>query len=446
MLAFLTLLLECLLLAILQANGIAERPVGVILVMIAAFSFVYFWEIGRSRKLRPVVLPLVLGYLMRLFLLLFDLYGRGIYILPNSGTDSEGFYRRGLLYAQEGLPQGGGFVSVVGTLFSWFGDTRLFVQFLLMLFSMVAIHMADVAMRELRVEDRQRKYAMYVLCLLPNFGILSSIFLRESLVTMFISVSLVCFVRWLNGRSDLWFLLAFVFSFAAARFHSGSVAVAVGYIVVRLLYNRRQGAFKFTWRSIVPAIFFVLVFVFLFNNYSDTLFGKMTGVDSLEDIANTSTVAGSSYAAYVGNSSTPLNMLLYTPLRLVFFLFSPFPWQWRGLSDIIAFCFSSMFYLLVFVRVTSYLRSRAQKNRRVIIALLIVALVTAFVFAWGVVAAGTAVRHRDKMVVLYAVLLGMTWKPEVRRPVRCKMKSPLKEGSKYEKYADHRSWISYGGN
>ena len=299
MLAFLTLLLECLLLAILQANGIEERPVGVILVMIAAFSFVYFWEIRRSRKLRPVVLPLVLGYLMRLFLLLFDLYGRNIYSLPNSGADSEGFYRRGLLYAQEGLPQGGGFVSVVGTLFSWFGDTRLFVQFLLMLFSMVAIHMADVAMRELRVEDRQRKYAMYVLCLLPNFGILSSIFLRESLVTMFISVSLVCFVRWLNGRSDLWFLLAFVFSFAAARFHSGSVVVAVGYIVVRLLYNRRQGTFKFTWRSIVPAIFFVLVFVFLFNNYSDTLFGKMTGVDSLEDIANTSTIAGSSYAAYV---------------------------------------------------------------------------------------------------------------------------------------------------
>ena len=414
MLAFLTLLLECLLLAILQANGIAERPVGVILVMIAAFSFVYFWEIGRSRKLRPVVLPLVLGYLMRLFLLLFDLYGRGIYILPNSGTDSEGFYRRGLLYAQEGLSQGGGFVSVIGTMFSWFGDTRIFVQFLLMLCSMIAIHMADVAMRELRVEDRQRKCAMYVLCLLPNFGILSSIFLRESLVTMFISISLVCFIRWLNNSSDLWFLFAFLFAFAAARFHSGSVAVAAGYIVVRLLYNKKRGVFRLTWQSIIPAIFFMLVFVFLFNNYSDVLFGKMTGVDSLEDIANTSTVAGSSYAAYVGNSSTPLNMLLYTPLRLVFFLFSPFPWQWRGLSDIIAFCFSSMFYLLVFVRVTSYLRSRAQKNRRVIIALLIVALVTAFVFAWGVVATGTAIRHRDKMVVLYAIMLGVTWLPQNR--------------------------------
>ena len=98
MLAFLTLLLECLLLAILQANGIAERPVGVILVMIAAFSFVYFWEIGRSRKLRPVVLPLVLGYLMRLFLLLFDLYGRDIYSLPNSGADSEMFYQLGIQY------------------------------------------------------------------------------------------------------------------------------------------------------------------------------------------------------------------------------------------------------------------------------------------------------------------------------------------------------------
>lgn len=408
MLACLTLLLECLLLAILQANGIEERPVGAMLMMIAVFSFVYFWGIGRSRKLRPVVLPLVLGYLMRLFLLLFDLYGRDIYSLPNSGADSEMFYQLGIQYTFGVASQRGVFVAVVGTLFSRMGDTRIFVQFLLMLCSMVAIHMADAAMRELRVENRRRKYAMYVLCLLPNFGIVSSIFLRESLVTMFISISLVCFVRWLNGRSDLWFLLAFVFSFAAARFHSGSVAVAVSYIVVRLLYNKKRGVFRLTWQSIVPAIFFMLVFVFLFNNYSDTLFGKMTGVDSLEDIANTSTVAGSSYAAYVGNSSTPLNMLLYTPLRLVFFLFAPFPWQWRGLSDIIAFCFSSMFYLLVLVRAVSYLKKREQKNRQAVIALLIVALATAFVFAWGVVATGTAIRHRDKMVIVYGVLLSLT--------------------------------------
>lgn len=414
MLACLTLLLECLLLAILQANGIEERPVGAMLMMIAVFSFVYFWGIGRSRKLRPVVLPLVLGYLMRLFLLLFDLYGRDIYSLPNSGADSEMFYQLGIQYTFGVASQRGVFVAVVGTLFSRMGDTRIFVQFLLMLCSMVAIHMADAAMRELRVENRRRKYAMYVLCLLPNFGIVSSIFLRESLVTMFISISLVCFVRWLNGRSDLWFLLAFVFSFAAARFHSGSVAVAVSYIVVRLLYNKKRGVFRLTWQSIVPAIFFMLVFVFLFNNYSDTLFGKMTGVDSLEDIANTSTVAGSSYAAYVGNSSTPLNMLLYTPLRLVFFLFAPFPWQWRGLSDIIAFCFSSMFYLLVLVRAVSYLKKREQKNRQAVIALLIVALATALVFAWGVVATGTAIRHRDKMVVLYAIMLGVTWLPQNR--------------------------------
>lgn len=406
--SFFTLLLECLLMAMLQANGIEGRPVVAMLIAIGVFSLAYFWDLGRSQRLKTVVAPLVLGYLMRLFLLLFDLYGRGIYPLPNSGADTEAFYRAGLQYALGYPTREGAFISVAGTLFSWLGNSRIFVQFLLMLCSMVALHMAERIMEELNVEDAQRSRAMYIVCLLPNFAILSSIFSRESIVTMFIAVSLACFVRWFVGHGEPWLLLACIFALCASRFHSGSMAVAVGYIIVRLLYNNRQKSFHFTWKNVIPALFFLLMFVFLFNNYADTLFGKMAGVDSLEDIANTNAAGGSSYAAYVGNSNNLFNMVIYTPLRLVFFLFSPFPWQWRGLSDIIAFCFSSVFYLWVLGRTVSYLKSVSLEKRAVITALLIVGLSTAFVFAWGVSNTGTAVRHRDKMVVLYGVLWALT--------------------------------------
>ena len=79
--------------------------------------------------------------------------------------------------------------------------------------------------------------------------------------------------------------------------------------------------------------------------YADVLFEKFGRVDSIGDVANTLDYGGSSYAQYVGDSSSIQNMLIYTIPRIGYFLFSPFPWQWRGISDIIAFVFSSMFYM-----------------------------------------------------------------------------------------------------
>ena len=135
----------------------------------------------------------------------------------------------------------------------------------------------------------------------------------------------------------------------------------------------------------------------------------MNNIDEISDIATGNGLGGSSYARYVGNSSNPLNMIIYTPLRIVFFLFSPFPWQWRGLSDIIAFVFSSLFFLYTAWCNIRFLRSGEKKNRTLVIALTIVAVCTAFVFAWGVSNTGTACRHRDKMAIIWGFVLALTY-------------------------------------
>lgn len=404
------LLLECIILSFFQANGVESRPVGIMLFAVVLFTLGYFWDLGHSKRLKPVIIPLILGYLMRIALVIFDVYGRSVYLLPNSGGDTEMFYWNAIQYALYGYAVRGGLLStLMGTLFQWIGLSRVFGQFILMLCSIVALHMAERIMEEFRVETRYRIRVMYILCLLPNFAILSSVFLRESCIIMFVAISLMCFAKWFVGKAEYWFWLAFIFVFAGSAFHSGSVAVAVGYIVVRFLYDRSKQKFRFTWKNILPVVIFILIFLFLFNNYGDRLFAKMMNITSIEDIASGVGQGGSSYAKYVGNSSTPLNMILYTPLRVVFFMFSPFPWNWRGLSDIIAFCLNSMFYLVVVFKAVKTIMRRRTPHKNAIIALMIIALCTVFVFAWGCSNTGTAVRHRDKMVVLYGVLMALTW-------------------------------------
>lgn len=407
MLTGLTILFEILIMIFLRSIGVESRPVALILPMILAVSAVYLFELGRNRRLKPVATPLILGYCMRIFLVIFDIYGRNIYSLPNSGADSERFYLECLAY-MEGYSVSGAFPQMTGEIISRIGVSRLYVQFLLMLCSVVALHLLDAMLREINVDTLRRRRVMYIVCLMPNFAILSSIFLRESIVAFFAALSLWAFIKWwVNGR-ERWFLFAFAAVFFASRFHSGTVAMAIGYIAIRFLYDKRRKVFHTSWKNILPTIVFVTVFVYLYTNHKDVLFGKMANIETIDDIASGHGMGGSTYAAYVGNSSTPLNMLIYTLPRIVFFLFSPFPWHWRGLSDIIAFCFNSVFYLWTVYSAYKYLRSKETGNRSLLIALVLIALVTVFVFAWGTSNTGTAVRHRDKMVILYGVIWALT--------------------------------------
>lgn len=385
------------------------------LIVIEAAAII--WEIGRSEKLTGMQKALIAGFLFRLFLLYFDIYGKSIYSLPNSGADTEVFYVGAVRFAQTGDPgRGTSFSAVMGSIFSFVGTNRLYGQFIVMLFSVVSLLMFAFIANKLQLSEKQRTLTMWVVALLPNFAILSSIFLRESIVTMLISISLYIFSCWLQKGNFIRFVLAFVFVFASAIFHSGSVAVAVGYIAVLLLYDLRENKMHAKPSRIIPAVLLVIVIAFLYINYADVLFGKMKNIESLEDVGSTSAAGGSSYAQYVGNSSNPLNMVIYTIPRIVFFLFSPFPWQWRSIADIIAFVFSGMYYLVCAVCSIRFLRRYNSANRAKLVAYLIVAICTVFVFAWGVTNVGTATRHRDKMVILFAVILALSQATDSQYP------------------------------
>ena len=84
-----------------------------------------------------------------------------------------------------------------------------------------------------------------------------------------------------------------------------------------MIYDNKKRVVRLRAKNVLPAIFFVIVRAYLYVNYADDLFGKMNNVDSLSDIGNVNTEGGSSYAAYVGDSSSVFNMMIYTIPRIV---------------------------------------------------------------------------------------------------------------------------------
>lgn len=411
MILIVLLLMEFIFMHFFLISGNQFQSNFICLIMIAVFSLVYIFVISQSEKYSMYLRELISGYLLRIVLLLFDIYGRDIYHLPNSGADSSDFFRSAQWYAGISIKARdmGAYPCVMGLIFKFIGINKLYGQFLMLLCSIVAIHLFFAILDLLNTDYLIKKKALLVVCLLPNFAILSVLFLREAIVTMFITISLYFFLRWFSDKSLFCLLLSIIACFCACYFHSGSVGLIVGYTIIVFLYSSYKERFTLSVSNIIFAVILVTMMGYLYFNYSEILFSKMVSIDDISEIASTSDNGGSSYAKYVGNSSSIRNMVIFTIPRIFYFLFSPFPWQWRGLSDIIAFCFSSLFYFAAIRSALGNLNCMSKINKNKTIAIIIISTCIVFVFAWGVSNTGTAARHRDKLVMLFATLyaLGM---------------------------------------
>ena len=237
-------------------------PAWLPFILIILFSITFYLDIIRNSQLRVVSTPLMLGYIFRTFLVAFDIYGRNIYRLFGSGADTEYFYQKGIKFAEKASDITNGFIPFVGIMMRFIGQSRLYIQFLLMLCSIVAIIMVDNCLVMLEMPERNRKITIAIVGFLPNFAILSSIFLRESVVTMFLAISVFFFVKWWCRKSSLCYILAFLSAFMASYFHSGAVSLAVGLLVVRLLADRNQKRIAVSFLSIFVTVVLLMIFIF----------------------------------------------------------------------------------------------------------------------------------------------------------------------------------------
>jgi len=409
MLSYVIILSELIILILIKSLGFSEIDNMIASLLIFIFSFSFLIDIQKSDRFTSYAEAITSGYLFRIFLLFFDLFGSNIRTLPQSGADSASFYYNARELAIHGRAnRESAFAKTMSYVFRVIGVNRLYGQFLLMLLSIVSLIVFILTVDGLNIKDSTKMRAVWIVCLLPNFALLSSIFLRESIITALITISAYCIIQWMSGGNSLFAVAAIAFSTCSCLFHSGCIGITIGCIVCIMIYDYEAHRIHVSAGGALLTVLIAFIASFVFLNYGDSLLGKFGTIETLSDIANTREAGGSSYAKYVGNSNNPLSMVVFTIPRIIYFLFSPFPWQWRGGSDIIAFFFSGLFYLITIRNAIIFLRRGDRTNRGLVICLLIIAFFCTFIFAWGVSNVGTASRHRDKMVCLYGIIYALT--------------------------------------
>ena len=363
---------------------------------------------GNKDKLNMVFLG---AFLIRALLMLWDIYARSIYVLPNSGTDSEFFYQQSLHFSNSlsTLLQDGGelYCKVIGFIFHFIGPQRMFGQYINVLlgFSIVVIIYKILSMLE--IKDHIQTIIILITAFFPNSIILSSIFLREIFPTFLVAASLYYFIKWYKTAKYTHMLLSITILGLASMFHSGVIGIIIGYSFAFLFYKKELQTFHINRRTCISFILITIVILFGFIMLGDLILVKMNRLNNINDIYSAANIRlGES--AYLVNLEidSPLGLAIFGPIKSIYFLTSPLPMNWRGFMDVFAFFSDSLLYLGVIIYHLMN-RSKFADKRALALSLIVSIIGAAFIFGIGVGNTGTAVRHRQKLIPLFIVLLAI---------------------------------------
>lgn len=359
---------------------------------------------------------MVLGaFFLRILLLLADYYSW--FPIPNSGGDSEAFYE----ISVENLHRDynvylTNYTVYLSALFSWIGPQRLFAQFLNVVYGIGTIYYVYKSLNLLRLDVKLKKTLMIIVCFMPNLMVLSSVLLREAMIILGITASVYYFLLWVKQGKVVDYVKCVCCILLGAYLHSGMLGILLGYLLAFVFYNREKEKIQIRFASVVYLLLvlsFLIVIVIqsgFFTSYIGVLLTDNVEAGFLMK-ANYKEEAGSAYLTWMHLDSWEQG-LLYLPLKILYFLFSPLPWGWRGMGDVVVFFLDSCVYLWLLLRI--YRLGVNCFYRGALFFLMIGFWMSVSMYAYGTITAGAAMRHRAKFCTFLVVAAGIrctgSWK------------------------------------
>ncbi|MGM1051925.1 MAG: hypothetical protein ACQEXO_05980 [Pseudomonadota bacterium] len=391
------------------------------------FAFIIFvlsgvyclWMGSRHRWL---LWPLVVAYFFRLFLFVLD-YTR-VFRPPGATADSSRFIRLSYEYASRDwssllnnvpLLDSKYYPWLGGVLQKVVGESPFFLISTSFFFGHVVVAVTGIICYQLWGK-RTAIMAAMIMAVYP-FGAFNSIVaMREEVAIMFFLMGLYFYIRWVAGKSLLGLLWGGLLFGVAVLFHPGWVAAFVGvaaylvYFLYRNLFNDRprivSRLYAFKMVLSVAMLAFSLGMV-MFSGGISLGKGIEIGTDSEGGIASTieekfsgEASGGSAYPSFVAQGN-PYTQPWLIPARIMYFHFSPFPWDIRSPIHVFGLLSAILYWFLAWRVYRGWDRL---KDREECVAMLFIFGAITFVFALGVNNIGTAIRHKTKLLGLFVIL------------------------------------------
>lgn len=372
--------------------------IGIILTSIVGLYYI----VHHFKK--KIVIVLIVAYLVRILILFLDY--NGVPIL-HSGADTESFYKIAVSNMNNWSGQHyylTNYTVFLTYLFKLIGPQRLFAQYINVILGIATMVYTYKCLVLTKVSHKATVIAMWILAFMPNQVIFSAILLREAIIISTFTISLYFLLKWIKKAGLSTMVLCVFFIVLSSVMHSGMLGITIGYLIVFATYDHRSSSIKFNQQLLI-ALPIILIFMVVLlqsgiaTSYLNFLLNPddMSSSEALLDrVTIESSDAGSAYLVGINSDSLP-KLVLLLPLKVFYFLFSPMPWSWRGISDIIAFVLDSTVFIWLFWIIY---RSKKRKLvsdtqlRDIVHIIMLCTWLSITMYALGTSTAGTAMRHR----------------------------------------------------
>lgn len=375
-----------------------------------------------SMRHRWLLWPLMLAYFFRLFLFFLD-YTR-VFRPPGATADANRFINYSRYYASldwhtlfDNIPMfhSSYYAWLGGVLQKLVGESPLFLISTNFFFGHVVVVVTGIICYQLWGR-RSAVLAATIMAIYP-FGAFNSIVaLREEVAIMFFIMGLYFYIRWVSGKSALGLLWGGGLFGVAVLFHPGWIAAFVGvsaylsYFLYRGLIKERPKVvsrpYAFNMILSIAVLAFSIGMVVLGGGIS---LGKGIEIGTESDGGIAATIEGrftneatgaSAYPGFVAQGN-PYTQPWLIPARIMYFHFSPFPWDIRSPIHLFGLLSSILYWFLAWRVYRGWDRL---KEREDCLAMLFIFGAATLMFALGVNNVGTAIRHKTKLLGLFVIL------------------------------------------
>lgn len=386
LIVFFMIFVICLFLKLFNIN---EFLIGNIFFILSTILMIFV--IFEKKDNKNIKMVLLFSLCLRIILLIIDL---NYFRLPHAGADDDYFYNTAINISNNYSllsvnMYGGVYPKILSLIFLVLGKSRLGVQFINVIFSMFFLFIMNDNLKLINISDKFRFKIMLLLSFFPNGLFLGSILRREIIISFLLSISINFIIKWFSSHNNKYIIISFFFSFLASLFHSAMLVIPVVILIYCFLYNFTSKKISFKGinfvKSFILTLFVLFFLIFFIKNFQN----KFVNINSMEDIYSemTNTRGNSVYLSNLVINNF-YQLILFTPIKTIYFLFSPMLWDIRGISDLITIFLDSFLYLFLLLKI---LKLKSKSISKMFFSSF---LLLSILFAMGTFTSGTAVRHR----------------------------------------------------
>ena len=186
--------------------------------IILLISFVIFLVLlAQSEKkngIKDFNILLAISFVIRIIFMYWDRYFRHIFTFPNSGLDTGSFDWWARDFIANEMSGYNGYAAVLGWIYKFYYPNPIWGQFINVIVSILAIIVFYKIICMLNIDQKYKYFGVLLVCFLPNYLIMSSILLRESIIAVLLTLSIYFLLKWWYEGNWLNIILSYFMCFS----------------------------------------------------------------------------------------------------------------------------------------------------------------------------------------------------------------------------------------